>query len=324
MLPDASSLLHTLSSLRNDTGGVCVVGSANADLTVRVKEIPAGGQTVPGGPLEILPGGKSSNQAAAAARLGASVSFVGAVGSDPNGSVLTGALADAGVDLTHLAELDVPSGTAMILVDEAGENVIIISAGANGEMGEGAVGKHAEAIASAGVLGLCLEIPMDGVLAAARTAKAAGVPVVFNLSPILEVPDELLECVDVLIVNEHELAALVGDGVEPEAGGRELAGLFGIGATVVTLGSAGSVVVRSGAAEQIDTVSIDPVRVDVTDTTGCGDAYMGTLLAGIAAGVDLVEAARLAAVVSAYAATGYGAQASYGSAEEVGGMVRDR
>lgn len=317
MLPDVPLLHTTLTSLK-DGQRVCVVGSANADLTVRVSDLPTPGQTVAGGPLTILPGGKSSNQAASAARLGADVALIGAVGADPNGQVLKDALTNAGVDISALAEVDVPTGTAVILVEDSAENVIVISAGANGEVGAENVGKHSSVIAEAGVLGLCLEIPMDGIVEAARTAKSAGVPVVFNLSPIMEVPDELLECVDVLIVNEHELAALVGD-LEPVPGGEELARRYGIGATVVTLGAEGSVVVRDGEVDRIEAMS-----TNVVDSTGCGDSYMGTLLAGIAAGVDLADAAQLASAVAAYAASGEGAQASYGSAEQVRNFLDQR
>lgn len=317
MLPDVPLLHTTLTSLK-DGQRVCVVGSANADLTVRVSDLPTPGQTVAGGPLTILPGGKSSNQAASAARLGADVALIGAVGADPNGQVLKDALTNAGVDISALAEVDVPTGTAVILVEDSAENVIVISAGANGEVGAENVGKHSSVIAEAGVLGLCLEIPMDGIVEAARTAKSAGVPVVFNLSPIMEVPDELLECVDVLIVNEHELAALVGD-LEPVPGGEELARRYGIGATVVTLGAEGSVVVRDGEFDRIEAMS-----TNVVDSTGCGDSYMGTLLAGIAAGVDLADAAQLASAVAAYAASGEGAQASYGSAEQVRNFLDQR
>lgn len=317
MLPDVPLLHTTLTSLK-DGQRVCVVGSANADLTVRVSDLPTPGQTVAGGPLTILPGGKSSNQAASAARLGADVALIGAVGADPNGQVLKDALTSAGVDISALAEVDVPTGTAVILVEDSAENVIVISAGANGEVGAENVGKHSSVIAEAGVLGLCLEIPMDGIVEAARTAKSAGVPVVFNLSPIMEVPDELLECVDVLIVNEHELAALVGD-LEPVPGGEELARRYGIGATVVTLGAEGSVVVRDGEVDRIEAMS-----TNVVDSTGCGDSYMGTLLAGIAAGVDLADAAQLASAVAAYAASGEGAQASYGSAEQVRNFLDQR
>ncbi|HHU44612.1 MAG TPA: ribokinase, partial [Actinomycetales bacterium] len=187
-------------------GRVCVAGSANADLTVRVAELPKPGETIAGGDLIIRPGGKSANQAATVARLGVPATFLGAIGADPNGDVLRSALKDAGVDVNLMAERDVSTGTAMILVDDEAENCIVISPGANGTVDAGFVRERASAFDGARALGLCLEVSGDAVVEAARIAHDAGVPVVFNLSPIREVPEGLLELVDVLIVNEHELA----------------------------------------------------------------------------------------------------------------------
>lgn len=314
------------AALERIGGRVAVVGSANADLTVRVAEIPGPGETVAGGDLVIRPGGKSANQAAAAARLGACSVFLGAVGDDPNGAILAGALRDAGVDLSRMETAAAATGTALITVSDAGENCIVISPGANARVTPGFVAERAEDIAGAGALGLCLEVEVDAVLAAARAARANAVPVVFNLSPIREIPDELLDLVDVLIVNEHELvraigaeaaAAAVDDGAWAEAA-EALAARHGIAHAVVTLGGAGSVVLGTGARGSEPAVTpIPAVRVEVVDTTGCGDAYMGTLLAGLASGVDLAHAARLASVVGAYAAGGAGAQASYGDVDDL-------
>src|SRR5690606_15877418 len=156
---------------------------------------------------------------------------------------------------------------------------------------------------------LCLEVGDDAVVEAARIAHEAGVTVVFNLSPVRHVPDELLELVDVLIVNEHELAALVGDAAAAEGAdsgdwsdaATALAAKHGIRTAVVTLGGAGSVVVESGEAGESDAVTttrIDAVPVDVVDTTGCGDSYMGALMAGLASGASVENAARLAAAVA--------------------------
>ena len=150
----------------------------------------------------------------------------------------------------------------------------------------------------------------------------------FNLSPVREVPAELLALVDVLIVNEHELAALVGDAAAAEGAesgdwsdaATALAARQGIRTAVVTLGGAGSVVVESGEAGDSDAVTatrVDALPVDVVDTTGCGDSYMGALMAGLASGASVNDAARLAAAVAAYAAGGEGAQASYGTADQV-------
>lgn len=329
-MTDHGPLFDGLASAR---GAVAVMGSANADLTVRVAALPKPGETIAGGPLAVLPGGKSANQAATVAKLGVRASLIGAVGDDPNGGMLRDALVRAGVDVAHLSQSDEATGTAMILVDDDAENCIVISPGANGTVDAGLVAKHAEAIRGADVLGLCLEVGDGAVVEAARIAADAGVTVVFNLSPVREVPTELLGLVDVLIVNEHELAALVGDAAAAEGAesgdwsdaAAALAGKHGIRTSVVTLGGAGSVVVESGetgdgaGAESaaVTATRVDPLPVDVVDTTGCGDSYMGSLMAGLASGLDTGDAARLAAAVSAYAAGGEGAQASYGTADQV-------
>lgn len=329
-MPDLDPLFDVLAS---SPGKVCVMGSANADLTVRVASLPKPGETIAGGPLEVLPGGKSANQAATVGRLGVAATFLGAVGADPNGALLRDSLVDAGVDVSHLAEAAEATGTAMILVDDEAENCIVISAGANGTVDAGFVRDRGDAIRAAGVLGLCLEVADDAVVEAARIARDAGVTVVFNLSPVRDVPADLLELVDVLIVNEHELAALVGDAAAAEGAesgdwsdaAAALAGRHGIRTSVVTLGGAGSVVVESGetgdgaGAESaaVTATRVDPLPVDVVDTTGCGDSYMGSLMAGLASGLDTGDAARLAVAVSAYAAGGEGAQASYGTADQV-------
>ncbi|QGS35782.1 ribokinase [Corynebacterium xerosis] len=310
------------------------MGSANADLTVRVASLPRPGETIAGGPLEVLPGGKSANQAATVGRLGVAAAFLGAVGADPNGALLRGSLVDAGVDVSHLAEAAEATGTAMILVDDEAENCIVISAGANGTVDAGFVRDRGDAIRDAGVLGLCLEVADDAVVEAARIARDAGVTVVFNLSPVRDVPADLLELVDVLIVNEHELAVLVGSAAVEEGAGSgdwsdaatALAAKHDIRTAVVTLGGAGSVVVETGAVatgdagtgeRSVTATLVEPLPVDVVDTTGCGDSYMGSLMAGLASGLGVRDAARVAAAVSAYAAGGAGAQASYGSAAQV-------
>lgn len=327
--------IERLRALHNSRPKVCVVGSINADLTVTVERLPHGGETIAGSPLRILPGGKSANQAATAGKLGADVSLIGAVGRDPNGSLLLDALADAHVDISDVARTESSTGTAMIVVDDSAENFIVISAGANGDVDPEMVQAHRSRIEDSGVLGLCLEIRDESVIAAARVANEAGVPVVFNLSPIRKVSDELLDLVDVLIVNEHELAAIVGedaaragfDGGNWDAAGHALADGHGIADAVVTLGGAGSVVLameKTVAATEVTATAIAPLKIDVVDTTGCGDSYMGTLLTAIAAGHSVAEGAELAAAVSAYAATGVGAQSSYGTTDQVAQFLRGR
>ena len=174
------------------------------------------------------------------------------------------------------------------------------------------------------VLGLCLESPIETVTAAARICHEAGVKVLLNDSPFTpSLPAELVAASDILLVNEHEMAQLLGID-EPEDDdwdafdwGHVLDEMrsFGFDQAIVTLGGDGSVVLDATAEEPIQRIA--PVRVKAVDTTGCGDSFMGTVLAGLASGMSLSESAQLAAYVSAYAATGYGAQASYGNAAQI-------
>jgi len=298
------------------TGRVVVVGSLNADLFVEVDRLPRPGETVRGSDLAVRPGGKGANQAAAAARLGADVTLVGAVGDDAHGQLLVRAARRAGVRTELIGHVDTATGTAMITVDDAGENTIVISPGANAHL--------APADAAAGitagttVVGLCLEIPPATVAAAVVRAQQVGATVVLNLSPFRTVEPEVLAGVDVLLVNEIELAQLVGPYDElVDASGR-LSGL-GPDRTVVTLGAAGAAVVD---VESQTVQRVASPRVDVVDTTGCGDAFTGGLMSRLAAGAELVDAVQTAVRVGAYAATGRGAQPSYPTAEQLASWER--
>ncbi|NNG19687.1 ribokinase [Naumannella sp. ID2617S] len=284
----------------------------NADLTVRTPRLPHGGETVTGSELEINPGGKSSNQAAAAALLGADVALVAQVGADAHGDLLLEEARRAGVDVDRVGRLSgVATGTAMIAVDDAGENFIIISPGANGRMAVHHVHEHAELFDQAGLLCLCLEVGQDVVLAAAQQAARRGVPVLLNLSPSAPVPDELLRAAEVLLVNEHELADLAGSAVSLDQAAETLAGK-GIRRAVITLGAEGALVIDGDHSERVA-----GVRVEAVDTTGCGDAFTGALAHRLVEGDDLVAAARVAVRVAGIAATKPGAQRSYPTADEL-------
>lgn len=321
----ANSTGDALALLDRIHGSVSVIGSMNADYTVAAQRLPGPGETVAGGPLQILPGGKSGNQAAAAARIGANVRMFGAVGSDSNADFLLGALGDAGVNTTHVRRVLGPSGTTVIMVDANGENAIVYSAGSNAQVTVDYVQDCRDALTSSSVLGLCLESPIETVTAAARMCHEAGVKVLLNNSPFTpSLPAELIEAADILLVNEHEMAQLLGIG-EPEdddwstfdwEAARQRMREYGFEQAIVTLGGDGSMVLDS-SNEREPITRIMPVRVDAVDTTGCGDSFMGTVLAGLASGFELREAASLASYVSAYAATGYGAQASYGTAVQI-------
>ncbi|WP_426737877.1 ribokinase [Plantibacter sp. 2H11-2] len=302
---------------------IVVVGSLNADLVVRTARFPQPGETLTGSELAVIPGGKGANQAVAAGRLGGDVTMVGAVGDDAHGSLLLESLSSSGVDVTRIARRDdVATGTAVITVDDAGENTIIVSPGANGTLTPDRIGEAWTALDGAGVVCLCLEVPIDTVLETARRGASAGALVLLNLSPYGPVPEELLQATGVLLVNEHEAADLAG--VDPEEAGWEATATalrsHGIRRAVVTTGAAGSVVIDGEA----DPTSVPSPTVDAVDTTGCGDAFMGALALRLAAGDELVDAARFASTVGSYAATGAGAQASYPDQEQLAAFLEQR
>jgi ribokinase len=273
---------------------IAVVGSINLDLVVGVERHPAPGETVIGDDRRELPGGKGANQAVAAARLGAAVALVGRVGADAQGARLRAGLAAEGVDVTHVREdPDAPTGVALIAVDAAGENTIVVSPGANARVGAGDVDAAHDVLAGAAVVLLQHEVPEEAVAAA---IVAAGATVVLNPAPARAVAAP----VDVLVPNRGELAALAGRAGDPVALARSLAGAR---AVVVTLGAQGAVVVEGDRAEHVAAPHVRAV-----DTTGAGDAFCGALAQALDDGATLVEAARWAVRAAAASVTRAGAQ----------------
>ena len=313
------------------SGGVVVVGSLNADLMIYCDRLPQPGETVTGSGFAISPGGKSANQAVAAGRLGAAVRLIGAIGDDANGAMLMDSLGVAGVDASlvrrHPTE---PTGVALISVDAAAENTIVIAPGANGTLTPDDLDRAT--FTGAAVVCLCLEVPMETVIAAAAHGRAVGALVVLNPSPYAPLPADLVALTDVLLVNAHE-ASLFLDGAalpEPQAlseisaedaweGVRAEFFSRGLPRVVVTLGRHGAVVLDSlsGAVS-----FVPPTPVEAVDTTGAGDAFTGALASRLAAGEDLVPAARFASVAAALATTGKGTQTAYPTAADVRSRLR--
>lgn len=306
---------------------VLVVGSLNADLTVRTARFPNPGETISGSDLVISPGGKSSNQAAAIGLLGGDVAILGNVGDDEFGGLLRSRLENSGVDVSHVSVLEgTSSGTAMITVAEDGENVIIISPGANGKVTAEQVSAATDFFDTASdgsVLTLCLEVSLDAVTAAAREAHNRGILVALNLSPFQKIEGELMELTDVLVVNAHELADLVGlDDVPLDEPWDDILsttrGALGQGGprhVVVTLGGHGARTMdlhEGTSSERLPSIKLTPV-----DTTGCGDAFLAALAFRLASGDSIEDAARFGIQVGGYAALGRGAQDSYPTAEQL-------
>ena len=287
---------------------IVVVGSVNRDLVARVEHHPAPGETVLGSGHETMPGGKGANQAVAAARLGGDVVFVGRVGSDEAGTSLATEFAREGVDAAHVAvDEDAPSGLAIITVDDAGENSIVVSPGANGRVTADDVAAAAAVLMTATVTLLQLEIPLEAVTAAAQTATGI---VILNAAPAGTLPDDLLQAVDVLVVNRGELEALTGS--DDPASARSLP----VPVTVVTLGPDGARVVRAESDESFPSPQVTPV-----DTTGAGDTFCGALAAGLDTGLSLEASVRRAVVAGSLAVTAIGARSGMPTNAELEGVL---
>ncbi|MFD9907581.1 ribokinase [Streptomyces sp. NPDC059063] len=258
------------------TPHIVVLGSTNMDLVAYVATAPQRGETVTGREFRTFPGGKGANQAVAAARAGATVSMIGAVGTDAFGTQLRGALDHSGVDTDLLRTVEGATGTAHIVVDDDGGNAIVVVPGANAALSALSHGDEA-LIASADLLLLQLEVPLEGVLAAAEYARGHGVRTVLTPAPAQPLPPELLAATDLLIPNEHEAAALTGIE-DPAAAARAL--LSQVPEVVVTLGSAGSLYAARGA----EPVTVPAPRVTAVDTTGAGDTFVGALAVALGEG----------------------------------------
>ena len=286
---------------------VVVIGSVNTDLIVRVPRHPRPGETVLGGPSTTSPGGKGANQALAAARRGARTALVGAVGSDEDAVLALALLHEAGVDLTGVRHLDGGTGLAIITVAADGENAIVVVPGANARVQPDQVDD--EVLAAAGVCVLQGEVPAEVVVHAVARCTELGTRVLLNLAPPLALPPGVLRAADPLVVNEHEARAALAQLTDAEVAEAELPGALhaaGVRSVVVTLGARGAVVVDAAG-----TTAVPAPRVEVRDSTGAGDAFVGALAGQLAAGASLVDAARLAARVGAATVRGDGAQPSY-------------
>ncbi|KUM90081.1 ribokinase [Streptomyces pseudovenezuelae] len=281
---------------------IAVLGSTNMDLVVYVEKPPRRGETVTGREFRTIPGGKGANQAVAAARAGATVSMIGAVGHDTFGTRLRSTLEHSGVTTDHLRTVEGPSGTAHIVVDDEGGNAIVVIPGANGTVDHLVPGDEG-LIASADALLLQLEIPLAAVLAGAQTARAHGVRTILTPAPVQPLPPELLAATDLLVPNEHEAATLTGLA-DPFAAGAAL--LDRVPRVVITLGAAGSVYLTRDA----EPLAVPAPRVTAVDSTGAGDTYVGALAVALGEERPIREAMTWAAAAAALSVQREGASAS--------------
>jgi ribokinase len=303
------------------SAAIVVVGSLNLDLVVRVPRIPRGGETLAGRDMKMLPGGKGANQAAAAAKLGATTAMIGRVGADVFAARLVKNLRSMGVDVERIRmDAHRATGTAVVLVSDSGENAIVIEPGANGGVEADDVMAAEPLIAASKALLLQLEVPLATVAIAADAAARAGVPVWLNAAPAPEsLPDGLLARLDTLVVNEVEAAALAGAPVDGAAAAIAAASRLrarGPKRVCVTLGERGAILVDASGSR------VQPApRVAVVDTTAAGDAFVAALAVASTEGADAAAALRFAVAAGSATVTRAGAQPSLPTRLEVDALA---
>ncbi|OJF90068.1 ribokinase [Pararhizobium antarcticum] len=283
--------------------GVCILGVFVADTAYVAKRLPNIGETIAASGFSVGPGGKGSNQAVAAARAGANVSFISKIGMDAFGDLATKTFASEGIKASLTRVPDMPTGAAFIYVNETnGDNAVIVYPGAAGSLSPADVDAHAGAIQQAAVFVTQLEQPATAALRGLKIAKASGVVTVFNPAPAETFPTEIYRFCDYVIPNETEAASLVGFGLENLSDARRAGDFFlerGVAAAVITLGSRGVLYHTSTSSIHIPAFSVGTV----IDTTGAGDAFVGGFSAALSEAFDPVRAVTFGCAAAGIAVT---------------------
>lgn len=288
---------------------IIVIGSTNMDMVVKTSHIPVPGETVLSGSFFMNPGGKGANQAVAIARLGGEVAFISKVGNDVFGKQSSQLLDDEGINTFYmLSDSELPSGVALITVDEVGENSIVVASGANGNFLPSDLEDALDEIAKAGLVLMQLEIPLETVHFVSRYAASKGLQVILNPAPVNALSIELLSYIDFIIPNQHEAEKISGIKVaninDAKKAARAIHGM-GVKNVVVTLGALGAVICQEG---KVDVISAPKVKA--IDTTAAGDVFCGALAVGLSEGRTLSESVEFACKVAAISVTKLGAQTS--------------
>jgi ribokinase len=300
-----------------------VMGSFVADLAFRAPHLPAWGETVMGSDFRLGPGGKGSNQAVAAARLGANVTFISKLGRDPFGELARRTYREEGIDTRFVFEtLDHPTGGAAIIVDQVtGENAIVVVPGACFHVSSDDIDQARATIAQSAVFMTQLELSLDAVEYGLELAKSLGVPTILNPAPALSLPDRIYPFCDYLTPNESEAAILVQQPVTDLAGAERAAEILlsrGVGNVVVTLGAQGALVRTAEVTQHVPAVDAG----SVVETTGAGDAFNGGFAVALAEGFDIVAATRFGCAVAGISVTRHGTAPSMPTREEVDSLLR--
>lgn len=302
-------------------GQVVVMGSYVADLAFRTEKLPAWGETYMGEGFKLGPGGKGSNQAVAAARAGAQVSFISKLGRDAFGDIARQTYRDEGIDATHVLETNSPTGAAAIIIDAAkGENAIIVVPGACFELTPQEVDQAGRLIAESAIFVTQLELSLPTVEAGLRLAHSLGVPTILNPAPGRELPNAVLQYCDYLTPNETETEILTGIRVASLADAERAADallLRGVRNVVITLGAQGALVKNAMIRQHVPAYDAGAV----VETTGAGDAFNGGFAVALAEGKDIVQAVRFGCAVAGISVTRHGTATSMPFRKEVDDLL---
>lgn len=306
-----------------DDKWLTVMGSFVADLAFRTPALPAWGQTMMGSEFRLGPGGKGSNQAVAAARLGGRVSFISKLGRDPFGDLARRTYEDEHIDTRFCFEsLDTPTGGAAIIVHESkGENAIVVVPGACFKLTTQEVDRAVPLISNSAVFVTQLELPVPVVMHGLRLARAARVPTILNPAPATTLPDDIFPLCDYFTPNETEASGLTGQTVISLDDAKRAADIFlerGVKNVIITLGEKGALAKIAKLTEHVPAFNAGPV----VETTGAGDAFNGGLAIGIAEGRDIIESTRIGCAAAAISVTRYGTAPSMPTRAEVDSLLR--
>jgi ribokinase len=304
---------------------ITVMGSFVADLAFRTDRLPAWGQTILGSDFRLGPGGKGSNQAVAAARLGGRVTFISKLGRDPFGDLARRTYQEEGIDTQFCFETadHATGGAAIIVHAEKGENAIVVVPGACFHLTTGDVDRASSLIAQSSVFVTQLELSVPVVEHGLGLARRAGVPTILNPAPAVDLPDRIFGLCDYLTPNETEAAGLVGRPVTDLAGAEAAADVLlsrGVGNVVITLGAQGALVKNRQVTRHVAAFDTGPV----VETTGAGDAFNGGLAVGLSEGLDLVAATRFGCAVAGISVTRPGTAPSMPARADVDRLLRER
>jgi len=307
--------------MKKDAPKIAVVGSSNMDLVVKSKRIPTVGETILGGDFIMVPGGKGANQAVAAAKLGAEVYFIAKLGNDVFAEQSLNNFKKEGINTKYVIQTEeAPSGVALIMVDDEGNNLIVVAPGANQTLLPADVKRAESDIASCGAVVAQLEVPLETIEFAAKMANDLKVPFVLDPAPARELGPELLRMVDVLTPNETEAQILTGIEVTDEESSLTAAKKLlenGVKSVILTMGAKGFLLADNDRME-----FVPAVKVDAVDATAAGDAFTGSLAVGLAQGKTLADAALFANYVAALSVTKMGAQSSMPTREAVESFMK--